>query len=156
MSKEVTIVGAGLVGSLCAIYMIKRGYRVNVFERRKDLRTEIINAGKSINLALSERGWSALRKAGVEKEVLKIAIPVNKRIMHDDKGVLTEQAYGNEGQAIYSVSRAEMNVLLMNMAEKNGARVIICLPVVCRFESLWNHAFLVSHFSLSFSSLSPI
>ena len=123
MSKEVTIVGAGLVGSLCAIYMIKRGYRVNVFERRKDLRTEIINAGKSINLALSERGWSALRKAGVEKEVLKIAIPVNKRIMHDDKGVLTEQAYGNEGQAIYSVSRAEMNVLLMNMAEKNGARL---------------------------------
>ncbi len=121
MNKEVIIVGAGLVGSLCALYMIKRGYRVSVYERRKDLRSEIITAGKSINLALSERGWSALRKAGVEKEVMKIAIPVYKRIMHDEKGVLTEQAYGNEGQAIYSVSRAKMNVLMMNMAEKNGA-----------------------------------
>ena len=121
MKSEVTIIGAGLVGSLCALYMIKRGYRVRVMEKRKDLRSEIITAGKSINLALSERGWTSLKKVGVDKEVMKIAIPMYKRIMHDEKGNLTHQAYGNEGQAIYSVSRAEINLLMMNLAEKNGA-----------------------------------
>ena len=123
MKKKITIAGAGLVGSLCALYMTKRGYKVNVFERRKDLRSEIITAGKSINLALSERGWTALKKVGVEKEVLKIAIPMYKRIMHDNKGNLTNQPYGNEGQAIYSVSRAQLNVLMMEMADKNGAKL---------------------------------
>ena len=123
MKKEITIVGAGLVGSLCAIYMLKRGYKVSVFERRKDLRSEIITAGKSINLALSERGWSALKKAGVDKEVLKIAIPMHKRIMHDVEGNLTNQSYGNQGQAIYSVSRAQLNVLMMEIADKNGAKL---------------------------------
>ena len=123
MKKKITIAGAGLVGSLCALYMTKRGYKVNVFERRKDLRSEIITAGKSINLALSERGWTALKKVGAEKEVLKIAIPMYKRIMHDKKGNLTNQSYGNEGQAIYSVSRAQLNVLMMEMADKNGAKL---------------------------------
>ena len=123
MRKEITIVGAGLVGSLCSLYMTKRGYKVNVFERRKDLRSEIITAGKSINLALSKRGWTALEKAGIAAEVMKIAIPVYKRIMHDIKGGLSDQPYGNEGEAIYSVSRAQMNVLMMNLAEKNGANL---------------------------------
>ena len=123
MKKDITIVGAGLVGSLCAIYMTKRGYKVNIFERRKDLRSEIITAGKSINLALSERGWAALKKVGADKEVLKIAIPMHRRIMHDVEGNLTNQPYGNEGQAIYSVSRAQLNVLMMEMADKNGAKL---------------------------------
>ena len=123
MKKDITIVGAGLVGSLCALYMIKRGYKVTIFERRKDLRSEIITAGKSINLALSERGWTALKKVGVDNDVLEIAIPMYKRIMHDEKGNLSEQPYGNEGEAIYSVSRAQLNVLMMEMAEKNGAKL---------------------------------
>ena len=80
MKKEVSIIGAGLVGSLCALYMTRRGYVVNVFERRKDLRSEIITAGKSINLALSKRGWTSLEKAGIDKEVMKIAIPVYRRL----------------------------------------------------------------------------
>lgn len=121
MNKEITIVGAGLVGSLCALYMTKRGHKVTIYEKRKDLRSEIITAGKSINLALSKRGWTALKKVGVDKEVMKISIPMYKRIMHDEKGDLTEQPYGNEGEAIYSVSRAELNVLMMEMAEQNGA-----------------------------------
>jgi len=121
MKKDITIVGAGLVGSLCAVYMTKRGHKVTIYERRKDLRSEIITAGKSINLALSERGWTALKKVGINKQVMKIAIPMYKRIMHDEKGTLSEQAYGNENQAIYSVSRAQLNVLLMEMAEKEGA-----------------------------------
>ena len=123
MRKEVTIVGAGLVGSLCSLYMSKRGYRVSVFERRKDLRSEIITAGKSINLALSKRGWTSLEQAGIDDQVKKIAIPVYKRVMHDKKGRLTDQPYGNAGQAIYSVSRAQMNVLMMDLAEKRGARL---------------------------------
>ena len=121
MKKEVTIVGAGLVGSLCSLFMSKKGYKVSVYERRKDLRSEIITAGKSINLALSTRGWTALRQAGVEDQVKKIAIPVHKRVMHDKNGKLSDQPYGNEGQCIYSVSRVLMNVLMMDLAEKNGA-----------------------------------
>ena len=121
MKKDITIVGAGLVGSLCAVYMSKRGHKVTIYERRNDLRSEIITAGKSINLALSERGWTALKKVGIDKQVMKISIPMYKRIMHDEKGALSEQAYGNENQAIYSVSRAQLNVLLMEMAEKEGA-----------------------------------
>ena len=123
MAKKVSIVGAGLVGSLCSLYMIKRGYNVNVFERRKDLRSEIITAGKSINLALSKRGWTALEEVGVADKVREIAIPAYKRIMHDKKGVLTEQPYGNDGEAIYSVSRAQINVLMMNLAEQNGSQL---------------------------------
>ena len=123
MNKKVTIVGAGLVGSLCAIYMSKRGYQVSVFERRKDLRSEIISAGKSINLALSKRGWTALKKVNADQEVEKISIPMYKRIMHDIHGNLTEQQYGKEGQSIYSVSRAELNVIMMDLAEKNGAKL---------------------------------
>ena len=116
MSKKVTIVGAGLVGSLCAIYMSKRGYKVEVYERRKDLRSEIITAGKSINLALSERGWSALKKVNADIAVEGISIPMYKRIIHDMNGEISEQIYGNPGQAIYSVSRAELNVLMMKLA----------------------------------------
>ena len=121
MKKKVTIIGAGLVGSLCSLFMTKRGYKVNIFERRRDLRSEKITAGKSINLALSTRGWTALKKAGIDAEVMKIAIPVHKRVMHDINGRLTNQPYGNEGESIYSVSRAKMNLLMMNLAEKNGA-----------------------------------
>ena len=102
--------------------MTKRGYSVNIFERRQDLRSEVITAGKSINLALSERGWSSLRRVGVDNEV-KIAIPMYKRIMHDIDGNLTEQPYGNPDQAIYSVSRVELNILLMKLAEEHGAKL---------------------------------
>ena len=123
MKKDITIVGAGLVGSLCSLYMTSRGYNVRIFEKRKDLRSEIISAGKSINLALSERGLTALKKVGVHEEVMKIAIPMYRRIMHDEKGILSEQEYGNPGQAIYSVSRAELNALMMELAEMKGAKL---------------------------------
>ncbi len=123
MKNNVTIVGAGLAGSLCALYLSKKGYKVSVYERRRDLRSEMITAGKSINLALSERGLTALRKVGIENEVLKIAIPMYKRIMHDYNGGLTEQFYGNEDQAIYSVSRAQLNVVMMKLAAQNGVNL---------------------------------
>lgn len=118
IEKKFTIAGAGLVGSLFALYLAKKGHHVDVFERRKDMRSEAIVAGKSINLSLSTRGWKALAGVGIEKEVMKMAIPMYKRVMHALNGTLSHQAYGNDGEAIYSVSRAGLNVLLMDLAER--------------------------------------
>jgi kynurenine 3-monooxygenase len=117
MNEKIAIVGAGLVGSLQAIYLAKRGYDVEVYERRPDLRKADLIAGKSINLALSDRGWKALDGVGIGDEIREMAIPMNGRMMHDKDGNLTYQAYGKEGQAIYSVSRGGLNQRLMNIAE---------------------------------------
>jgi len=121
--KKVIIIGAGLVGSLCAIHLINKGYSVQLFERRKDLRTQKITAGKSINLALSHRGWTSLKQAKISKYVETIAIPMYRRVMHDNKGNLTYQQYGESDQAIFSVSRVELNLLMLNLAEKYGAKI---------------------------------
>jgi len=118
IEKKFTLAGAGLVGSLFAIYLAKKGHRVDVFERRKDMRTETIGVGKSINLALSNRGWKALAGVGIDDEVKKMAIPMYKRVMHALDGTLTNQAYGKDGEAIYSVSRGGLNALLMDLAER--------------------------------------
>ena len=116
MRKKVTIAGAGLVGSLEAIYLAKRGFQVEVFERRPDIRNVVLSAGRSINLALSTRGWNALKAVGVDVEVEKMAIPMHKRVMHAVDGTLTDQQYGQDGEAIYSVSRGGLNQLLMSLA----------------------------------------
>ncbi len=118
--KSVTIVGAGLVGSLWAVYLSKAGYKVTVVERRPDIRKAEISAGKSINLALSDRGWKALDTVGIGDEIREIAIPMYGRIMHDLKGNLSYQPYGLEGQAIYSVSRGGLNARMMTIAEEVG------------------------------------
>lgn len=115
--KKVAIVGAGLVGSLQAILMAKKGYEVSVFERRPDLRKAKLIAGKSINLALSDRGWKALELAGIAEDIRQISIPMYKRCMHALDGTLTYQPYGKEDQAIYSVSRGGLNQKLMNLAD---------------------------------------
>ena len=124
MGKNVTIVGAGLVGSLWAVYLSRAGYKVTIFERRSDIRKADISAGKSINLALSVRGWKALDAVGVGDEVRKIAIPMHGRVMHDKQGELTYQPYGKEGQAIYSVSRGKINATMMDIAENVGNATI--------------------------------
>lgn len=117
-SKNITIAGAGLVGSLLAAYFGKRGHNVNVYERRPDMRKTILDGGRSINLALSNRGWKALDGVGIGEEVRKVAIPMFRRVMHDVNGGLSFQSYGKEEQAIYSVSRGGLNALLMREAEK--------------------------------------
>jgi kynurenine 3-monooxygenase len=119
MERNVTLVGAGLVGSLLSIYLSKKGYKVEVFERRPDMRITTGYQGRSINLALSDRGWKALNEVGVADEIKKIAIPMHGRMMHGVDGTLNYQPYGKEGQAIYSVSRAAINESLMEIAEKN-------------------------------------
>lgn len=118
--KTATIVGAGLVGSLWAVYLSKAGYKVTIVERRPDIRKAEISAGKSINLALSDRGWKALDTVGIGDEIRKIAIAMPGRMMHDLKGNLSYQPYGKEGQAIYSVSRGGLNARMMSIAEEVG------------------------------------
>jgi kynurenine 3-monooxygenase len=120
MDKNVTIVGAGLVGSLLSIYLAKKGYKVNIFERRPDMRTTQIQAGRSINLALSDRGWRGLEGVGIADEIRKIAIPMYGRFIHHRDGSTAYQPYGKDNQAIYSVSRAEINMKLMDLAEQHA------------------------------------
>jgi kynurenine 3-monooxygenase len=116
--KKVAILGAGLVGSLLSIFLSKRGYQVEVYERRGDSRQKGYVGGRSINLALSDRGWRALEKVGIAEKIKKIAIPMHGRMIHDLQGHLSFQPYGKEGQAIYSVSRALLNIELVDYAEK--------------------------------------
>lgn len=118
--KKITIVGAGLVGSLLSIYLSKKGFLVNVFESRPDIRKENISAGRSINLALSHRGWNALKEVGVDDHIRNISLPMYKRVIHDINGNITEQPYGLSNEAIYSVSRSELNKKLMNFAEERN------------------------------------
>ena len=118
--KNVTIIGAGLVGSLLAIYLQKRDCQVDVYERRPDMRKESMRAGKSINLALSNRGWRPLIEVGLEEKLSKLIIPMKGRMMHDLAGNLSFQPYGKTGQAINSISRGGLNSLLMDTAEQHG------------------------------------
>ena len=120
MSKQVNIIGAGLVGSLVSIYLAKRGYKVDIFERRPDMRKITMSAGKSINLALSDRGWRGLEGVGIADEIKKIAIPMYGRFIHNKNGTTNFLPYGKKDQAINSVSRAEINMKLMDLAEQQA------------------------------------
>lgn len=120
MSQEhIAVIGAGLVGSLQALFIAKRGYRVSTFDRRPDIRKAELVAGRSINLALSDRGWKALEAVGIGDAVKDMAIPMKGRMIHDVEGNLSFQPYGREGEAIYSVSRGGLNQILLEWADKN-------------------------------------
>lgn len=122
MNKQdnILIVGAGLCGSLLALRLAQRGYKVEVYESRPDLRTTDISAGKSINLALSDRGFKALRLAGVDKEAREICIPMYGRLVHDIEGNTFASNYsGREGEYINSISRGDLNGILLTEAEKH-------------------------------------
>lgn len=118
MKEKITVVGGGLAGSLLSIYMAKRGYEVSLFEKRPDMRKANIYQGKSINLALSTRGLFALEKIGLDKEILKDAIPMYGRMMHSKAGEINYHPYGKDGQAINSVSRGKLNQKLIELADK--------------------------------------
>jgi kynurenine 3-monooxygenase len=123
MSRSVTILGAGLVGSLLAVILSKKGYKVTVYERRPDMRKATIAAGRSINLAVSVRGWNALEIAGIKAAIEPIAIPMFGRSLHMPDGTSAYQQYGKNNEAIYSVSRGELNKKLMTEAEEAGAQI---------------------------------
>ena len=116
-AEPLTVMGAGLVGSLLSLYLARRGHPVQVFERRADPRRAGFQEGRSINLALSDRGWRALEGVGVDDDIRQVGIPMTDRVMHDGQGNLTRQPYGQDGQAIYSVNRGHLNRRLLDLAE---------------------------------------
>lgn len=117
--KNIAIIGSGLVGSLLAIYLRKHGHDITVFDRRPDIRN-IKFSGRSINLAMSNRGWTALREVGIEEEIKKIGIPLDKRAMHVVGQPEYYQKYGKEGEAIWSISRGVLNKKMIDLAEDAG------------------------------------
>lgn len=121
VKDKITLIGAGLNGPLLAILLRQSGFEVEIFERRPDMRRERIEAGRSINLALSTRGIHALKQAGLWERMRRIIVPMKGRMMHSVTGETTFQPYGkNETEVINSISRAELNIALMNAAEEQG------------------------------------
>ena len=117
--NRVTIIGAGLAGSLLAIYLAKRGIQCDVFESRSDIRRSSIYGGRSINLALSDRGILALREIGMDSYMLSEAVPMHGRMIHSADGTLRMLPYsGRSGEYINSVSRAGLNIALLDEAAK--------------------------------------
>src|SRR5581483_7391306 len=104
--QSITIIGAGLVGSLLATLLAQRGFAVQVFERRPDPRVHGFLGGRSINLALAERGLNALRQAGLADAVLQQAVMMRGRMVHPLQGPINLQPYGiSDSEVIWSVSR---------------------------------------------------
>lgn len=122
-SNNISILGAGLIGSLLSIFLKRRGLEVSIFEKRPDVRQLVTAGGRSINMALSDRGWKAIDKLGLREKVEPLTIPLYGRRIHDEHGSTTIMPYGKENQAIYSISRQKFNELLMNEAEASGVKI---------------------------------
>ncbi|XP_062522195.1 kynurenine 3-monooxygenase-like [Corticium candelabrum] len=122
---RVAVIGGGLVGSLNAIFFARNGYSVAVYESRSDMRQEEQIAGRSINLALSERGRKALRTVGLEDEVVnKFGIPMHGRMLHSHSGQTTIVPYGKPNEFLLSVDRRKLNELLLSKAEQEDDIVL--------------------------------
>ncbi|MEZ4461360.1 MAG: NAD(P)/FAD-dependent oxidoreductase [bacterium] len=115
--EPLVVVGAGLAGSLLSLVLARRGYHVDVYEHRSDSRKTEFTGGRSINLALSTRGLTALQRAGLGERILKECIPMHGRMIHDLAGNTQLQPYGKAGQYINSVSRQSLNEILMEAAD---------------------------------------
>lgn len=128
--KKVIISGAGLVGSLWSIMLKDKGYYVDLYEKRSDMRKDEQDSGRSINLIITSRGINALSKVKLVEKVLEITVPVTGRVIHDLEGQTQYQPYGrDESECNYSVSRAGLNKLLMNEAEKRGVNIYFDSPL---------------------------
>ena len=122
-SRHIGIAGAGLVGSLLAVFLLRRGYQVSLFDRRKDFRKTGGYQGKSINMALSNRGLRALKAVDLEQAINDLAIPMHGRAVHNEDGREIFLPYGKKGQFINSISRNVLNARLLDAAEKAGAKI---------------------------------
>jgi len=132
--QNILIIGAGLCGSLLALRLGQRGYNVTVMEMRQDLRKVDISAGRSINLAFSDRGNKAMKLVGVEDKVKALCIPMNGRMLHDKEGNTMLSNYsGRDHEYINSISRGELNGLLLTEAEKHN-NVAIHFNKKCKSE----------------------
>ena len=121
-SRPLTIIGAGLAGALLATLLAQRGFKVEVFERRGDPRIDGYAGGRSINLALAERGLHALRRAGADDEVLRRAVMMRGRMVHPLQGQPQLQRYGrDDSEVIWSINRGELNIALIEAAQDAGA-----------------------------------
>ena len=116
--KTFTVAGGGPVGTLLAILLARHGYDVSLFEGRPDSRKTSVYEGKSINIALSDRGWCALEKIGVGSAMKDDAIPMYRRAIHDKDGKITHQRYGRDDDAIWSISRGRINEQLLTLADE--------------------------------------
>jgi kynurenine 3-monooxygenase len=120
--SKVTIVGAGLSGPLLALVLARRGHEVHVFERRSDPRKGVAETGRSINLTIAERGLEALRRVGLDKDVVtKLGVPGRSRVVHDGRGGMTvmRQGRGNN-EVLYAVSRSRLSAFLLDAAQQEG------------------------------------
>jgi kynurenine 3-monooxygenase len=122
---NVTIIGAGLCGSLLSVILARRGIKTTVLERQPDPRTNEVPAGRSINLALSSRGIRALKYAGIFDRVEPLLMPMKGRLIHQGSEDPELQPYGQkDNEIIFSVSRAELNKILIDTAEtQHGVRL---------------------------------
>lgn len=121
--EEITILGAGLVGSLLSIFLAKEGYSASVLEKRNDPRIHLSESGRSINLALSHRGLKSLDICGLKNTAIDISIPMYGRMIHDEKGQESFQPYDPNQRCIYSISRNELNKILIDSAEENRVNI---------------------------------
>lgn len=138
MGNKVIIIGAGLCGTLLALRLAQRGYRVDMYERRSDMRKKTISAGRSINLALSDRGLKGLSLAGIKDDILPLVIPMHGRMIHAVDGNENLVRYsGRDGEWINSVSRGGLNMVLLDKAEATGL-VRVHFEVGCEGADLEN------------------
>ena len=122
--KSITIIGAGLAGALLAILLARRGWRVEVHEKRGDPRVKGYEGGRSINLALAERGRNALRQADADQAVMRQAVMMRGRMVHTLDGRQQLQRYGrDDSEVIWSIHRGDLNITLLDLAEQSGARL---------------------------------
>lgn len=118
-TTNILITGAGLCGSLLGLRLAQRGYKVDILEKRPDMRKNVVDGGRSINLALSDRGLAGLKLVGLEEEARRLCIPMHGRLIHDVEGnTFTSNYSGREGEYINSISREELNKLLLDAADR--------------------------------------
>lgn len=118
---SIIIIGSGLCGTLMALRLAQKGYQVDIYEKRPDMRQANIGGGRSINLALSDRGLKGLEMVGLREKTLELVIPMKGRQIHDQKGNQQFFSYsGRQGEVINSISRKGLNILLMDEAQKTG------------------------------------
>ena len=130
-NDPITVVGAGLAGTLLSIILARRGHRVRLYERQDDMRRVLVDAGRSINLALAARGIRALELAGVMEHVTPELVPLPGRMLHDLSGALTFVPYGQRSEeVIYSVSRPGLNCILLDAAERAGVELLFRHPAI--------------------------
>ena len=123
-SGEVTVIGGGLAGGLVSIFLARQGLAVTLYESRPDMRKSSIPAGRSINLALANRGLTPLKRVGLGNKVEALLTTMRGRMIHDEQGGLDLQPYGqSDWEVIYSVSRPGLNSLLLDEAERLGVEM---------------------------------